>query len=273
MIKSGSILEQLRAKDLELNELKAIIREKDLLIEKQTLELQKLTQFYSDLDDENILLKSKLENSNFEKQKFKQINEEFNDILLNLIKYSFEDDKTKHYESRINEINKKVDEIKNEKDIINNKISFLNNKNKSLNDLIILKNEQIKDLICMFLKFDSNDEENLENLKLISQIKEGDTISNSSKCLLKHKQWGTSFFRTFNQENRISTFKWIKNTFYKSIYDFIINKNVEYKDIINLSISKISELVNTYKDDEQICSKYNKLTYKINLLLQINEYL
>jgi len=271
----NSLLEDMRLKDLELGELKTIIKEQKTLIKTQTKELRKITNFYQDLEDVNIALKDNLEKCEIERDKYKQMSIEFNEILSGLMKNYTIKDRINNYEARIIEINKKIGNIKNENDIINSKIDFMNTKNQKLNDLIVLKNEQIKDMVNLLLPLELGNTETItENLEIISKLQEGDTISSSSRSILAHNEWYTTIYRSCNKETRLSTFKWIKNVFYDAL-NIVIKTNEKEKTIplILSAVSKLPELVKTYKADTFICCKIEKLMFKIKLILQICEFL
>lgn len=130
------------------------------------------------------------------------------------------------------------------KELLNEKISkiaILQNAScvVMINDLILKK------LISEWLE-EINNNPVLPKLNLINSIKKGDTISTTYQSVMDHSSWSSSLWRTFSNDSRKMTVRWIRDTFEES-RKYMINK-----DFINECISKLDNLKGTYEDDKVI---------------------
>ena len=103
----------------------------------------------------------------------------------------------------------------------------------------------------------------LEDLELLGSIKPGDTVCVHSLSIAKHNSWATSFWRTYNFENRLKTLAWVGKVVNFAIKLVCENYgtydncgNALYETIWKMKIG-IENLSETYKDDPR-CGQYLK---------------
>lgn len=97
-------------------------------------------------------------------------------------------------------------------------------------------------------------EDTIRNLAIISTITSGKTLCVTSMTVVSHNSWSSSFYRTYNGENRKNTLETIKRIILEGIE--LSNKFPEeqvYYHIENALIG-LSNLKETYKDDFYIVS-------------------
>lgn len=103
-------------------------------------------------------------------------------------------------------------------------------------------------------QFENN--EATRRLKLISELKPGDTISSNYSMIMNHKSWYSSFWRTYSGDTRMNTIEWIKNTFDMASKTFL-DKNLFKNALIG-----VNNLCITYENDESIKQEIEELIKK-----------
>lgn len=113
----------------------------------------------------------------------------------------------------------------------------------------------------------------LSDLKIVSQIKSGETLSTSTMTIINHSSWYSSFFRTYSGENRMGTISFVKNLFDNALTT--LSKLIETDDfsegvvngfIINIreAITGFEKLSDTYSDDSFIVHSIEKIVSDVN---------
>lgn len=103
----------------------------------------------------------------------------------------------------------------------------------------------------------------IENLRILSEIEIGDTLSTSTMKKIHHNSWSSSLWRTYAGENRSDTVQYIKGLLNETIFVmefcddelcFLLHDELEkaLKGVLNLSV--------TYERDYYTVSEIERIT-------------
>lgn len=87
----------------------------------------------------------------------------------------------------------------------------------------------------------------ISDLKVISCLKPGKTLSTSTMTVIDHGSWATTFWRTYKGENKKETVNFIKNIFDNAVKTFQDNGSEDLLKQINDALEGFETLKETYK--------------------------
>ena len=107
------------------------------------------------------------------------------------------------------------------------------------------------------------------NLKLLSDLTPGYTISDTDKCIVKHGTWTTSMLRRYKGESRYSMLHFINNIMTEAV-DYYINNGLPENicNCISDAIAGIYSLKETYKNDETFKGNIDTMVENIRIRIR-----
>jgi hypothetical protein len=95
----------------------------------------------------------------------------------------------------------------------------------------------------------------VSDLKVLSRLRSGQTLSTSSMSIMEHNTWGTWMYRRFSRESKTETVNFVVNLLTTALEFAENNKDYEIINLIKDSLSGFMSLQDTYKDDQVIVEK------------------
>ena len=109
----------------------------------------------------------------------------------------------------------------------------------------------------------------IKQLKLISSLQDGQTLSTSSETIIPHNAWSTTFWRTYYSEDRKKSIEYIKNAFENAL--ILYKEDPSIKINIDNALIGLKNLKLTYKSDHdtrgiiaQIINDTNEEIHQMN---------
>lgn len=91
----------------------------------------------------------------------------------------------------------------------------------------------------------------VDNLRIISLIHPGDTLSSTSMTILDHNSWSTTIWRLIRGESRDTTVTYIRHIFMDALHILMMDPYIDQSLITNIKLGLIGlrSLKVTYKLD------------------------
>jgi hypothetical protein len=104
----------------------------------------------------------------------------------------------------------------------------------------------------------------LSDLKIISEIRSGYTLSPTTMSIIDHNSWSTSFWRSYSGETRKNTIATIKTIFNDAIRLLEIDPTQELILAIDEGLRGFGNLRDTYREDYLLIAELNRITDDIS---------